>query len=64
MDFKEKKGLIFGVANHRSIAYYIAKELSSLGAEIGYSYQNERILGSVEKSLNDLNPSFIEECDV
>ncbi|MBH60591.1 MAG: enoyl-[acyl-carrier-protein] reductase FabI [Dehalococcoidia bacterium] len=64
MDFKGKKGLIFGVANHRSIAYYIAKELSSLGAEIGYSYQNERILGSVEKSLNDLNPSFIEECDV
>ena len=64
MEFKGKKGLIFGVANHRSIAYYIAKELSNLGAEIGYSYQNERVLSSVEKSLKDLNPAFIEECDV
>lgn len=64
MEFKGKKGLIFGVANHRSIAYFIAKELSALGAEIGYSYQSERVLGSVEKSLKELNPSFIEECDV
>ena len=64
MDFKGKKGLIFGIANHRSIAYFIAKELSALGAEIGYSYQAERVRGSVEKSLKDLNPSFIEECDV
>ena len=64
MEFKGKKGLIFGVANHRSIAYFIAKELSALGAEIGYSYQSERVRGSVEKSLKELNPSFIEECDV
>ena len=64
MEFKGKKGLIFGVANHRSIAYFIAKELSDLGAEIGYSYQSERVLGSVEKSLKELSPSFIEECDV
>lgn len=64
MEFKGKKGLIFGVANHRSIAYFIAKELSDLGAEIGYSYQSERVRGSVEKSLKELNPSFIEECDV
>ena len=64
MEFKGKKGLIFGVANHRSIAHFIAKELSDLGAEIGYSYQAERVRGSVEKSLKDLNPSFIEECDV
>ena len=55
MEFKGKKGLIFGVANHRSIAYFIAKELSALGAEIGYSYQSERVLGSVEKSLKELN---------
>ena len=41
MEFKGKKGLIFGVANHRSIAYFIAKELSALGAEIGYSLSKE-----------------------
>lgn len=64
MNFEGKKGLVFGVANHRSIAYYIAKELHQRGALIGYSYQNERILSSVEKSLANLNPAFIEECDV
>ena len=64
MDFKNKNGLIFGVANHRSIAFNIAKLLSENGAKIGYSYQNERVKGSVEKSLNGLNPKFIEECDV
>mgnify|MGYP002863199458 CR=1 FL=1 len=64
MDFKNKNGLIFGVANHRSIAFNIAKLLSEKGAKIGYSYQNERVKGSVEKSLDGLNPKFIEECDV
>ena len=64
MNFIGKKGLIFGVANHRSIAYHIAKVLSDRGASIGYSYQNERVLESVKKSVKDINPSFIEECDV
>ena len=64
MDFKNKNGLIFGVAYHRSMAFNIAKLLSENGAKIGYSYQNERVKGSVEKSLDGLNPKFIEECDV
>ncbi|MBK66212.1 MAG: enoyl-[acyl-carrier-protein] reductase FabI [Chloroflexi bacterium] len=64
MDFKGKKGLIFGVANHRSIAYHIAKVLSENGANLGYSYQNERVRDSVSKSLEDSNPAFLEECDV
>ena len=64
MNFEGKKGLIFGVANHRSIAYYIAKSLSEKGAEIGYSYVNERVKNSVSKALKDLNYSFLEECNV
>ena len=64
MDFKNKNGLIFGVANHRSIAFNIAKFLSENGAKIGYSYQNDRVKDSVEKSLEGLSPKFIEECDV
>ena len=64
MDFKNKNGLIFGVANHRSIAFNIAKLLSESGAKLGYSYQNERVKDSVEKSLEELAPKFIEECDV
>ena len=54
MNFIGKKGLIFGVANHRSIAYHIAKVLSDRGASIGYSYQNERVLESVKKSVKRL----------
>ena len=56
MDFKGKKGLVFGVANHRSIAYHIAKVLSDNGAEIGYSFQNDRVKDSVSKSLEGTNP--------
>tara|TARA_B100000902_G_C27276415_1_gene899112 strand:+ start:466 stop:1230 length:765 start_codon:yes stop_codon:yes gene_type:complete len=64
MDFKGKKGLIFGVANHRSIAYHISKVLTENGAILGYSYQNNRVKDSVSKSLEDSNPAFLEECDV
>ena len=64
MNFKGKKGLVFGVANHRSIAYHIAKVLSNNVAEIGYSFQNERVMESVSKSLKDINPKFLLECDV
>ena len=59
MNFKGKKGLVFGVANHRSIAYHISKVLSDNGAEIGYSFQNERVMESVSKSLKDINPKFL-----
>ena len=64
MDFKGKKGLVFGVANHRSIAYHIAKVLSDSGAEIGYSFQNDRVKDSVSKSLEGTNPKFLLECNV
>ena len=64
MDFKGKKGLVFGVANHRSIAYHIAKVLSDNGAEIGYSFQNDRVKDSVSKSLEGTNPKFLLECNV
>jgi enoyl-[acyl-carrier protein] reductase I len=36
-----KKGVIMGVANERSIAWGIAKELANQGAELTFAYQNE-----------------------
>ena len=36
-----KKGLIFGVANERSIAWAIAEALHREGAELGFTYANE-----------------------
>ena len=38
---KNKKGIIFGIANDHSIAWGIAKKLSENGAEIIITYQNE-----------------------
>ena len=33
-----KKGLIFGIANERSYAYFIAKQLIAQGAELGFTF--------------------------
>jgi enoyl-[acyl-carrier protein] reductase I len=44
---KDKKGLIFGVANRRSIAWGIAESLASQGAILGFSVQNEHFRENV-----------------
>ena len=60
-----KTAVVFGVANHRSIAWDIAKILDEAGAEIIFSYQNERVFNSVESLSKTLNqPSTLVECDV
>jgi len=65
IDLTGKTAIIFGVANHRSIAWDIAKILDEAGAEIILSYQNERIFNSVESLSKTLNqPSTLVECDV
>lgn len=60
-----KKVLIFGVANDRSIAYGIAKQLKEQGADIALSYAGGP---SVERRIRpiaeDLNASFLDECDL
>src|SRR5215469_7569047 len=38
---KGKRGLVMGVANDHSIAWGIARALSSQGAEIAFTYQGE-----------------------
>ena len=38
---KNKKGLVMGVANDRSIAWAIAKTLYNSGAEVALTYQGE-----------------------
>lgn len=45
-----KKGLIVGVANKRSIAWAIAQRCHEQGAQLAFSYQNER-LGENVKDL-------------
>ena len=43
LNLKNKKGIIFGIANEKSIAWGIADKLKDLGAELAFSYVNESI---------------------
>lgn len=64
LDHSEKTALVFGVANHRSLAAGIAQRLHASGAKLAFAYQNERLKGMVAKAVDDLGPSLLLECDV
>ena len=64
IDLSDKKGIVFGVANHRSIAWAISQKLLDAGAEITIAYQNERFKSGVEKLIEPYNTASLEECDV
>ena len=40
---KDKKGLIMGVANERSIAWGISQKLAEAGAELGFTYLGDAL---------------------
>ena len=58
-----KKGIVFGVANERSIGWAIAKAAVENGAQVGVGVQNERMAGSAEKLLAD-TPMKMFTCDL
>jgi enoyl-[acyl-carrier protein] reductase I len=65
MGFLEgKRALIVGLASNRSIAYGIAKALHAQGAELAFSYQNERLQTRVEEMAQEFNSSITFPCDV
>ena len=59
-----KVALIFGVANHRSIAWGIAKELHAHGATIALSIFNDDMRRRVEPLAEEIGCDFIEPCNV
>ena len=61
---KNKKGLIFGIANDHSIAWGIAKSLSEQGAEIAITYQNDTLLKRIKPLASIINSKMIMKCDV
>jgi enoyl-[acyl-carrier protein] reductase I len=61
---ENKIGMIFGVANKRSIAWACAEACSSYGAKLAFTYQGERLKENVEKLAADLPDSLIVPCDV
>ena len=64
IDLAGKKGIVFGVASDRSIAWAISKRLSEAGAQLAFAYQNERLRPRVEKLTADLEDALLLECDV
>jgi enoyl-[acyl-carrier protein] reductase I len=59
-----KKGLIMGVANHRSIAWGIAESLSGHGAELAFTYQGETLGKRVKVLAKGIGANLVLPCDV
>jgi enoyl-[acyl-carrier protein] reductase I len=62
---QNKKGIIFGVANKRSIAWATAQALHEAGAQLAFTYQGDRLKENVEGLTNESMPgSLLLPCDV
>lgn len=59
-----KNALVVGVANNRSIAYGIAQALHREGANLAFTYQNERLQSRAEKAAEEMGSSIVLPCDV
>ena len=59
-----KKGLIMGLANDRSLAWGIAKQLADHGADLAFSYQGEALEKRVRPLAEQLGSDFLVDCDV
>lgn len=58
-----KRGLIFGVANHSSIAWGCAKVTTALGATNAIAYLNEKTKKFVEPLAREIHAQIFEPCD-
>jgi enoyl-[acyl-carrier protein] reductase I len=58
-----KTALIFGVANHNSIAWAIAQSLAEQGARLAFTYQ-ERMEQNVRKLTATMKQALVLPCDV
>jgi enoyl-[acyl-carrier protein] reductase I len=60
-----KFGIVFGVANKRSIAWAIAQAWHKAGATLAFTYQGERLKDNVEELAGAFGPdTLILPCDV
>jgi len=61
---KGKRGLIMGVANERSIAWGIAKEMAANGAELAFTYQGEAFGKRLEPLAATVGSDIMVDVDV
>src|SRR5258708_12493611 len=62
---KNKHGIIFGVANKRSIAWATAQAMHDAGARLAFAYQGDRLKENVESLTKaEMPDSPLLSCDV
>jgi enoyl-[acyl-carrier protein] reductase I len=59
-----KTGIVFGVANKRSIAWAIAQALAREGMRLAFTYQGERLKETVQGLIAAIPGSLLLPCDV
>jgi len=60
-----KTGIVFGVANKRSIAWAVAQAWHDAGAKLIFNYQGDRLKENVEELASSFGPdTMIAPCDV
>ncbi len=65
MGFLEgKRALIVGIASTRSIAWGIAQAMHKQGAQLAFTYQNDKLKSRVEEAASEFGSSIVLPCDV
>jgi enoyl-[acyl-carrier protein] reductase I len=59
-----KRALITGVLNHRSIAWGIANAMHREGAELAFTYVNDKLKDRVDEAAVQFGSSLVLPCDV
>ncbi|TVQ28120.1 MAG: enoyl-ACP reductase [Spirochaetaceae bacterium] len=59
-----KTALVFGVANDRSIAWSIARQMHAHGAKVELSYASEPLRRRIEPLAAQIGSRFVMECDL
>ncbi|NKI73772.1 enoyl-ACP reductase FabI [Dickeya sp. CFBP 2040] len=59
-----KRILVTGVASNRSIAYGIAQAMHREGAELAFTYQNDKLKPRVDEFAKEFGSSIVLPCDV
>ena len=63
-DLQGRTGVVFGVANKRSIAWSIAQGLHAAGMKLAITYQNERLEQEAKDLILSLPGAEAYMCDV
>ncbi|MGH9565377.1 MAG: SDR family oxidoreductase, partial [Candidatus Angelobacter sp.] len=64
LSMQGKNVVVFGVANKRSIAWAIAQSLSTAGAQLAITYQNERMKAEAADLISSLPGAEGFQCDL